>query len=134
MTQTILILDFGSQVTQLIARRVREAGVYCQVLPYNCDAKRALASNPSGVILSGGPASVLDEGSPYLPEFVMELGVPIFGICYGQQLLMQALGGASFQITKPRIWPRKLRDHCGPCPVVGSLGGGRRAPGLDVPR
>ena len=97
MTDTILILDFGSQVTQLIARRVREAGVYCQVLPYNCDAARAKALDPKGVILSGGPASVLDEGSPYLPDFVMEMGVPIFGICYGQQLLMQALGG---QVSK----------------------------------
>ena len=93
MTQTILILDYGSQVTQLIARRVREAGVYCQVLPYNCDPERAKALAPVGVILSGGPASVLDAGSPYLQDFVLELGVPIFGICYGQQLLMQALGG-----------------------------------------
>ena len=97
MTETILILDYGSQVTQLIARRVREAGVYCQVLPYNCGTERALALNPKGLILSGGPASVLDEGAPYLPDFVFAMGVPIFGICYGQQLMMQALGG---QVSK----------------------------------
>ena len=93
MTETILILDFGSQFTQLIARRVREAGVYCQVLPYNCDPNRALSLDPVGLILSGGPASVLDVGAPYLPDFVLQLNVPVFGICYGQHLLMQALGG-----------------------------------------
>lgn len=93
MTDSILILDFGSQVTQLIARRVREAGVYCQVMPYNCDSTRAIALNPRGIILSGGPASVTDTNSPKIPDFVLNLDVPIFGICYGQQALMQSLGG-----------------------------------------
>ena len=93
MTDSILILDFGSQVTQLIARRVREAGVYCQVMPYNCDPTRAVALNPRGIILSGGPASVTDTNSPKIPDFVLNLDVPIFGICYGQQALMQSLGG-----------------------------------------
>ena len=97
MSDTILILDYGSQVTQLIARRVREAGVYCQILPYNCEASRAQALNPKGIILSGGPASVLDQGAPDLPDFVLEMDIPIFGICYGQQVLMQALGG---QVSK----------------------------------
>ena len=100
MSQGILILDYGSQVTQLIARRVREAGVYCQVLPYNCPPARAYALNPAGIILSGGPASVLDEGAPYLPDFVLEMRVPLLGICYGQQLMMQALGG---QVSKSQI-------------------------------
>ena len=93
MTQTILILDFGSQVTQLIARRVREAGVYCQVLPYNCDPARAQALRPQGLILSGGPASVLDPGAPQVPDFAVSMDIPILGICYGQQALMQCLGG-----------------------------------------
>ena len=93
MTDTILVLDYGSQVTQLIVRRVREAGAYCQVLPYNCDPERAKALAPVGVILSGGPASILDQGAPWLADFVLELDVPIFGICYGQQLLVQAFGG-----------------------------------------
>jgi GMP synthase (glutamine-hydrolysing) len=89
----ILILDFGSQVTQLIARRLREAGVYCEIWPYNTDAAKIRAFNPKGVILSGGPCSVLDEGSPRAPDLVFELKVPVLGICYGQQTMMTQLGG-----------------------------------------
>ncbi|GJL85839.1 MAG: GMP synthase [glutamine-hydrolyzing] [Micavibrio sp.] len=90
----ILILDFGSQVTQLIARRLRESGVYCEIWPFNAapDA-RIKAYNPKGVILSGGPASVLAKESPRAPDIVFELGVPVFGICYGQQVMVQQLGG-----------------------------------------
>ena len=98
MTQTsheqILIIDFGSQVTQLIARRVREAGVYCEVHPYNrAQAVLDAGYNPKAVILSGGPASVCDEGSPRAPQSVFELGVPVLAICYGQQTLAVQLGG-----------------------------------------
>ena len=98
MTQTsheqILIIDFGSQVTQLIARRVREAGVYCEVHPYNrAQAVLDEGFNPKAVILSGGPASVCDEGSPRAPQSVFELGVPVLAICYGQQTLAVQLGG-----------------------------------------
>lgn len=120
MTDTILILDYGSQVTQLIARRVREAGVYCQVLPYNCDPERAKALAPVGIILSGGPASVLDEGSPWLADFVLELDVPIFGICYGQQLLMQALGG---QVSKSQSqeFGRASLSVSGTHPILANL-------------
>ncbi len=90
----ILILDFGSQVTQLIARRVRESGVYCEIWPFN-DApdERIKAYNPKGIILSGGPCSVLDEDSPRAPDIVFDMGVPVFGICYGQQTMVQQLGG-----------------------------------------
>ncbi len=90
----ILIIDFGSQVTQLIARRLRESGVYCEIWPFNqADEARVNAYNPKGIILSGGPRSVLDEDAPTAPEIVFTLGVPVFGICYGQQTMVQQLGG-----------------------------------------
>ncbi len=90
----ILILDFGSQVTQLIARRVRESGVYCEIWPFNqADMERIKAYDPKGIILSGGPCSVTDEGSPRAPEGIFEMGLPIFGICYGQQTMVEQLGG-----------------------------------------
>ena len=89
----ILILDFGSQVTQLIARRVREAGVYCEIQPYNRTDEQVRAYNPKGIILSGGPCSTLDAGSPRAPQAVFELGVPVMAICYGQQTTCLQLGG-----------------------------------------
>ena len=92
--ERILILDFGSQVTQLIARRLRESGVYCEIWPFTADAGRITAWNPRGIILSGGPASVHDAAAPLAPFAVFDLGVPILGICYGEQLLCQQLGGA----------------------------------------
>ncbi len=90
---TILIVDFGSQVTQLIARRVREAHVYCEVVPFHAAADTLARLRPKGIILSGGPASVTDGGSPALPDEVLAAGVPVLGICYGQQAMVQALGG-----------------------------------------
>ncbi|WP_295046112.1 glutamine-hydrolyzing GMP synthase [uncultured Paracoccus sp.] len=93
--QRLLIIDFGSQVTQLIARRLRELNVYCEIHPYNLltdDILRSLA--PQAVILSGGPDSVTRAGSPRAPQAVFDLGVPLFGICYGQQVMMEQLGGA----------------------------------------
>ncbi|MEM7423195.1 MAG: glutamine-hydrolyzing GMP synthase [Pseudomonadota bacterium] len=89
-----LILDFGSQVTQLIARRLRESGIYCEIHPFNRlddAAIRALA--PRAIILSGGPASVEDEGSPRAPDAVFDIGVPVLGICYGQMVMVHQLGG-----------------------------------------
>jgi GMP synthase (glutamine-hydrolysing) len=92
--EQVLIIDFGSQVTQLIARRVREAGVYCEIHPYNSAQKVLDAGyNPKAVILSGGPASVTDAGSPRAPQAVFDLGVPILAICYGQQTTAVQLGG-----------------------------------------
>ncbi|MEQ8357084.1 MAG: glutamine-hydrolyzing GMP synthase [Kiloniellaceae bacterium] len=93
MTDRILILDFGSQVTQLIARRVRESGVYCEVFPFNTEPRRVTDFAPQGIILSGGPASVTGSDTPRAPQQVFDLGVPILGICYGQQTLCAQLGG-----------------------------------------
>jgi len=90
----ILVLDFGSQYTQLIARRIRQMRVYSEIVPYNTPLEKVLAYKPTGVILSGGPASVYDEGSPSLPpEFFARVNCPVLGICYGVQLIAQLLGG-----------------------------------------
>jgi GMP synthase (glutamine-hydrolysing) len=89
----VLIIDFGSQVTQLIARRVREAGVYCEIVPFQSAEMAFGALKPKAVILSGGPASVLEEGSPRAPQAIFEAGVPVLGICYGEQLMAVQLGG-----------------------------------------
>ena len=90
---SVLVIDFGSQVTQLIVRRVRESGVYCEVVPFNKADAALRAETPKAIILSGGPASVGDPGSPRAPERVFQLGVPVFGICYGQQAMVAQLGG-----------------------------------------
>jgi len=90
---SVLVLDFGSQVTQLIARRVREAGVYCEIVPYN-KAEAALAKKPRAIILSGGPCSVYEENAPRAPQGVFEAGVPVLGICYGEMTMSAQLGGA----------------------------------------
>ncbi len=93
MTDRILIIDFGSQVTQLIARRVRESGVYCEIVPFQ-SAEKALADfDPKAVILSGGPASVTTDEPPKAPEALFEMGLPILGICYGEQTMVAQLGG-----------------------------------------
>lgn len=91
--EKILVVDFGSQYTQLIARRLRELGVYCEIHPCTMSAQAMRAWNPRGVVLSGGPASVLAEGSPRVDRAVWELGVPVLGICYGLQLIAHELGG-----------------------------------------
>ena len=90
---SILIVDFGSQVTQLIARRVREAGVYSEIAPFQSAADAFARMRPKGIILSGGPASVCDEGSPRIPDEILGSGLPMLGICYGQQALTAQLGG-----------------------------------------
>jgi GMP synthase (glutamine-hydrolysing) len=93
MSVPVLIIDFGSQVTQLIARRVREAGVYCEIVPFD-KAEAALASaRPRAIILSGGPASVTDDSTPRAPRAVFEAGVPVLGICYGEMTMAAQLGG-----------------------------------------
>jgi GMP synthase (glutamine-hydrolysing) len=93
MHEKILIIDFGSQVTQLIARRVREEGVYCEIVPFQKAADAFAAMRPKGVILSGGPASVLDKDAPLAPPALFSAGVPVLGICYGEQAMAQQLGG-----------------------------------------
>src|ERR1700761_4771816 len=92
-TESILIVDFGSQVTQLIARRVREAGVYSEIAPFNAADAAFDRLKPKGIILSGGPASVTETQSPRAPQRFFESGLPILGICYGQQTMCQQLGG-----------------------------------------
>src|SRR4029453_5272702 len=89
----ILIVDFGSQVTQLIARRVREDKVYCEIVPYQKAAEAFAAMRPKAVILSGGPASVLDTNAPLAPTELFDAGVPVLGICYGEQAMARQLGG-----------------------------------------
>jgi GMP synthase (glutamine-hydrolysing) len=89
----ILIVDFGSQVTQLIARRVREEGVYCEIVPFQKAGAAFAEMKPKGVILSGGPASVLDRDAPRVPATIFTAGVPVLGICYGEQVMAQQLGG-----------------------------------------
>jgi GMP synthase (glutamine-hydrolysing) len=93
MTDAIAILDFGSQYAQLIARRVREIQVYCELFPWNTPAAQVTELNPKGYILSGRPASVYEDGAPYIPPYVLKSGLPILGICYGMQALTHALGG-----------------------------------------
>jgi GMP synthase (glutamine-hydrolysing) len=90
---TIAVLDFGSQYAQLIARRVREAHVYCELFPWDAPADKVLALKPKGFILSGGPKSVYEAGAPYIQSFILDSGLPILGICYGMQALTHALGG-----------------------------------------
>jgi GMP synthase (glutamine-hydrolysing) len=91
--EKILILDFGSQVTQLIARRVREVGVYCELWAWDVTKEQIQEFAPNGIILSGGPESVTEEGSPRAPQYVFEAGVPVLGICYGMQTMSEQLGG-----------------------------------------
>ena len=90
---SLTVLNFGSQTSQLIARRIREAQVYCELFPFDAAPEEVLALHPKGIILSGGPASVYDPGAPRLPAYVSQSGLPVLGICYGMQLMTHALGG-----------------------------------------
>ena len=93
MHQTILVLDFGGQYNQLIARRVRECNVYCEVYPYQIGIDKIKELNPAGIIFTGGPNSVYLEDSPHCDPAILELGIPVLGICYGIQAMAYALGG-----------------------------------------
>ncbi|VAW17205.1 GMP synthase [glutamine-hydrolyzing], amidotransferase subunit / GMP synthase [glutamine-hydrolyzing], ATP pyrophosphatase subunit, partial [hydrothermal vent metagenome] len=99
----VLVLDFGSQYTQLIARRIREAKVYSKIVPYNISIEEIQELNPKGIILSGGPVSVYDRGAPTLPKGIFKLGVPILGICYGMQLITRLFDG--------KVKPSKEREY-----------------------
>src|SRR6266404_2603219 len=92
-SESVLIFDFGSQFAQLIARRVRELNVFCQIVRHDLSAERVAALKPAGIILSGGPASVYAPGAPRCDPKVFDLGIPILGICYGMQLAYHQLGG-----------------------------------------
>ena len=108
--ETIIILDFGSQYTQLIARRVREQGVYCEIHPFHLSADAIAAKRPKGVILSGGPSSVTDEDAPRVDtEFYDKIDAPVLGICYGMQLIAVDLGGASEPAARREYGHAKLK-------------------------
>ncbi|HEY0738074.1 MAG TPA: glutamine-hydrolyzing GMP synthase [Herpetosiphonaceae bacterium] len=111
-TESIVVLDFGSQYSQLIVRRLREAGVYSELLPFYADAATVYALNPRGVILSGGPASVYAEGAPQMPSWVIESKLPALGICYGMQLIAHTLDGSVEASTKREFGPAEITiDH-----------------------
>ncbi len=119
-TQKVVILDFGSQVTQLIARRIRESGVYSEVHPCNTDPAKIRALNPSALVLSGSPFGVRDEGAPGLPQAILDLNLPILGICYGMQLLAHELGG-SVVASSEREYGRATFSVTKDCPLWDGL-------------
>ncbi len=109
----VLVVDFGAQYAQLIARRVREAGVYSEIVHHDVTAEQVKAKNPLGIILSGGPSSVYEPGSPQLDRSILELGVPVLGICYGFQVLADALGGRVDATGKREYGATELKVQAG---------------------
>jgi GMP synthase (glutamine-hydrolysing) len=116
---SIAVLDFGSQYSQLIARRVREISVYCELFPYNTTSTEVLDSRPKGFILSGGPASIYEKGAPQIPDYVLESGLPILGICYGMHALTHTLGGR-VSASSEREYGHATIDVVTPNPLLGS--------------
>ncbi len=109
LSEKILVLDFGSQYTQLIARRVRENKVYSEILPFNVTLRKIKAFAPKGIILSGGPFSVYDKKAPFPDEKILELGIPVLGICYGMQLMANCLGGKVAKAAKREYGRAELK-------------------------
>ena len=91
--ELVIVIDFGGQYNQLVARRVRECNVYCEIYSYKTDIAKIKAMNPKGIILTGGPNSCYEDGAPTCTEELFNLGVPVLGLCYGAQLMMHVLGG-----------------------------------------
>ena len=120
VNDSVLIIDFGSQVTQLIARRLREAGVYTEIMPCTTDAAKIAAANPLGIILSGGPNSVAMADTPRAPQIVFDLNIPVLGICYGQQTMCQQLGGRVEPGTS-REFGRADVDIIAPCALFDGV-------------
>ncbi len=125
MNQTVVVLDFGGQYSQLIARRIREAKVYCEVLPWKTPLSVIREKKPIGIVLSGGPASVYAEGAPTADPALFSLGIPVLGICYGCQLMVQLLGGwvSPAQTDGAREYGRTQTRHDTDCPLFASLPG-----------
>ena len=121
MSEAIAVIDFGSQYSQLILRRVREAHVYCELFRYDAPAEEVLALQPRGFILSGGPNSVYEPDAPRLPAFVLESGVPVLGICYGMQLLAHNLGGRVAAAQRREYGPALLQVADLSCPLFTEL-------------
>jgi GMP synthase (glutamine-hydrolysing) len=113
MNRPVLVVDFGAQYAQLIARRVREAGVYSEIVHHNITAAEVTAKNPTAIILSGGPSSVYETGSPQLDRDILDLGIPVLGICYGFQTLANALGGRVDATGKKEYGATELRVTAG---------------------
>ncbi|TAL28301.1 MAG: glutamine-hydrolyzing GMP synthase [Alphaproteobacteria bacterium] len=120
---TVVILDFGSQVTQLIARRVREIGVYSVLLPFNAPMADILKLNPKAIILSGGPASVTEKDSPRAHEEIFSLGIPVLGICYGLQTMCEQLGGKVMSSPKREFGRAHLTVDASPSPLFAGIWG-----------
>src|SRR3954449_3864803 len=125
-TEEVLVLDFGGQYSQLIARRIRECGVFSELLPHDTPLERIKERGPKGLVLSGGPASVYADGAPALRKELLELGIPVLGICYGMQLMVHDLGGRVEAAPAGAVGRRPLT----PPPRGGGPGGecGPRAP------
>jgi GMP synthase (glutamine-hydrolysing) len=117
MSAPVLVIDFGSQVTQLIARRVREAGVYCEIVPFNKAEEALVGVKPRAIILSGGPASVTESHTPRAPQRVFELDIPVLGICYGQQAMVTQLGGKVEGSHNAREFGRAKLEVTGQSPL-----------------
>src|SRR6266568_183918 len=119
--ETILILDFGGQYTQLIGRRIRESHVYTEIVPFNIPLERLKTQQPKGIILGGGPASVYETGAPVCDPGVFQLGIPVLGICYGMQLIGKELGGRVEPATHREYGPRELEAVKPSCLLDGIL-------------
>jgi len=119
--EAVAILDFGSQYSQLIARRVREAHVYCELFPYDAPAEEVLALEPRGFVLSGSPNSVYEPDAPRLPDYILDSGLPVLGICYGMQLLTHGLGGRVAPARRREYGPALLQVTDLACPLFAEL-------------
>ncbi len=126
--EKILILDFGSQYSQLIARRVREAHVYCEIHPFDLGMTAIRAFTPTGIILSGGPKSVYDQGAPAVAEELFDLGIPVLGICYGMQLMSRHFGGEVVPAGKREFGHAELLEAGVPGPLFDGFFVGGRSP------
>ena len=131
-TESIVILDFGSQYSRLIARRVREANVYCEIIPFDAGPEVLHLQDVKGIILSGGPNSVYDHGAPLIPSWVFDAGVPVLGICYGMQALAHQLGGAVVAGVEREYGHALLRLNGAAHPLFSRIGHHRT--GLDESR
>ena len=126
MAQTVFVLDFGAQYAQLIARRTRELGVYCEIVPYDTPWSVLSARDPAGLILSGGPESALAPGAPEMDREILDAGVPILGICYGMQLVARDAGGKLVPLDRAEYGPAALSIDDGDSPLFEGVPGESR--------